>query len=72
MDFALIIIAIFFTVFIAVRVNRKSKEEDISAIEKALGKKAKMNMQPLQPGDVPDTYANVDDVLKNFNSVITQ
>ena len=39
----------------------------ISAIEKALGKKAKMNMQPLQPGDVPDTYANVDDLLKNFN-----
>jgi len=39
----------------------------ISAIEKALGKKAKMNMQPLQLGDVPDTYANVDDLVKNFD-----
>jgi len=39
----------------------------INAIEKALGKKAKMNMKPLQPGDVPDTYANVDDLVKNFN-----
>ncbi len=39
----------------------------ISALEKALGKKAKMNMKPLQPGDVPDTYANVDDLVKNFD-----
>ena len=39
----------------------------ISALEKALGKKAKMNMLPLQPGDVPDTYADVEDLIKNFN-----
>ena len=39
----------------------------ISALEKSLGKKAKMNMLPLQPGDVPDTFANVDDLVKNFN-----
>lgn len=39
----------------------------ISALEKALGKKAKLNMLPLQPGDVPDTFANVDDLVKNFN-----
>ena len=39
----------------------------IAALEKALGKKAKMNMLPLQPGDVPDTYANVDALVKNFN-----
>ncbi len=39
----------------------------ISALEKALGKKAKMNMKPLQPGDVPDTYADVDDLFKNFD-----
>lgn len=32
----------------------------ISAIEKALGKKAIKNMLPLQPGDVEETYANVD------------
>ena len=39
----------------------------IKALEKALGKKAKMNMKPLQPGDVPNTFANVDDLIKNFN-----
>lgn len=31
----------------------------IKAIEKALGKEAKMKMLPLQPGDVPDTHADV-------------
>jgi len=39
----------------------------IKAIEKALGKKAKINFLPLQPGDVPDTYANVNDLEKKFN-----
>ncbi len=38
----------------------------ISALEKALDKKAKMNMKPLQPGDVQDTYADVGDLVKNF------
>ena len=33
--------------------------EYIGCIEKALGKKAEMNLLPLQPGDVPDTYADV-------------
>jgi len=32
----------------------------IEILEDCLGKKAKKNMLPLQPGDVPDTYANVD------------
>jgi len=32
----------------------------ISLLEDCLGKKATMNMLPLQPGDVPDTYANVE------------
>lgn len=32
----------------------------IGCIEKALGRKAKMNFLPLQPGDVPETYADVD------------
>ena len=36
----------------------------IAALEKCLGKEAKKNMLPLQPGDVPDTWADVDD-LKN-------
>lgn len=36
----------------------------ISALEKALGKKAKINFLPLQAGDVPDTYANVENLKK--------
>ncbi|MGB8353568.1 MAG: SDR family NAD(P)-dependent oxidoreductase [Chthoniobacteraceae bacterium] len=34
--------------------------ELIAQIEKALGKKANINRQPEQPGDVPLTYANID------------
>ena len=37
----------------------------IGAIEKALGKKANKNMLPLQPGDVPATYADVDDLVND-------
>jgi len=39
----------------------------IDALEKTLGKKAKINFLPLQPGDVPDTFANVDNLNKKFN-----
>ena len=39
----------------------------IDALEKALGKKAKINFLPLQPGDVADTYANVDNLSRKFN-----
>ena len=39
----------------------------IGAIEDALGKKAEKEFLPLQPGDVPDTYANVDDLVKDLN-----
>ena len=39
----------------------------IAALEKALGKKANMEMLPLQPGDVPDTYADVADLVEQFN-----
>jgi UDP-glucuronate 4-epimerase len=39
----------------------------IGAIEKALGKKADMEMLPLQPGDVPDTYADLDDLVEQFH-----
>lgn len=38
----------------------------IGAIEKALGKKAEMDLLPLQPGDVPDTYADVADLVEDF------
>lgn len=39
----------------------------INALENALGKKAKINFLPLQPGDVQDTYANIDNLKKKFN-----
>lgn len=39
----------------------------INALEKTLGKKAQINFLPLQPGDVPDTYANVDNLQEKFN-----
>ena len=39
----------------------------IGAIEQALGIKAEKELLPLQPGDVPDTYADVDDLVKEFN-----
>ena len=32
----------------------------ISCIENALGKTAEKNFLPMQPGDVPHTYANID------------
>lgn len=35
----------------------------ISTIEQALGKTAEKNMMPMQPGDVPETYAEVQDLM---------
>ncbi len=34
----------------------------IGAIEDCVGKKAEMNLLPLQPGDVPDTWADTEDL----------
>ena len=39
----------------------------INAIEKALGRKAKKNMLPIQLGDVPATYADVTDLIEDVN-----
>ena len=39
----------------------------IEAIEKEVGKTAQKNMLPLQPGDVPATYANVNDLVSELN-----
>lgn len=39
----------------------------IAALEKALGKTAKKHFLPLQAGDVPNTYADVTDLVKQFN-----
>lgn len=38
----------------------------IAAIEKALGLEAEKDFLPLQPGDVPDTFADVDDLVKDL------
>jgi UDP-glucuronate 4-epimerase len=39
----------------------------IGVLEKVLGKKAITEFLPLQAGDVPDTYANVDDLFEQFH-----
>ena len=38
----------------------------IETIEKCLNKKAIKNLLPLQPGDVPDTYADVSELVDDF------
>jgi UDP-glucuronate 4-epimerase len=37
----------------------------IGVLEDCLGRKAKKNLLPLQPGDVPETYADVDDLAED-------
>jgi len=39
----------------------------IEALEKKLGKTAKKNMLPIQAGDVPSTYANVEDLIADLD-----
>ena len=39
----------------------------IEALESALGIKAQKDFLPIQPGDVPDTFANIDDFVKEFD-----
>ena len=39
----------------------------IQALEKSLGKKAKINYLPLQPGDVPDTCSNSENLKMTFD-----
>jgi UDP-glucuronate 4-epimerase len=39
--------------------------EYIRVLEEKLGKKAVLNLLPLQPGDVPDTFANVDALMRD-------
>jgi len=39
----------------------------ISAIEEQLGKTAEKEYLPLQPGDVPDTYADVDQLIQDVH-----
>ena len=39
----------------------------IKALELALGREAKKEMLAIQPGDVPDTWANVDELVKQID-----
>jgi len=39
----------------------------IEVLENALGMKAKKNLLPMQPGDVPDTYADVDALIQDVH-----
>ena len=39
----------------------------ISTIEQALGRRAQKNLLPMQPGDVPDTFSDVDPLASDFD-----
>ena len=39
----------------------------IQVLESCLGKTAQKNMLPMQPGDVPETYADVDDLMQDIS-----
>jgi len=41
--------------------------EVVRLLEEAIGKKAKRELLPMQPGDVPATYADVDDLMRDVN-----
>lgn len=49
--------------------NNKPVEllEVVRLLEEAIGKKANRELLPMQPGDVPATYADVDDLLREVN-----
>jgi UDP-glucuronate 4-epimerase len=37
----------------------------IEVLEQTLGRKAEKKLMPLQPGDVPATYADIDDLARD-------
>ncbi len=41
--------------------------EVVRLMEEAIGKKAKRELLPMQPGDVPATYADVDDLMREVD-----
>lgn len=47
--------------------NKEKLLRYIQVLEECLGKRADKNLLPMQPGDVPATYANVDELVKNFD-----
>lgn len=46
--------------------NKEKLLRYIEVLENCLGLKAKMNMLDMQPGDVPATYADVDDLVRDL------
>jgi len=38
----------------------------VQLLERELGRKARIELLPMQPGDVPETCANVDDLMRDF------
>ncbi len=47
--------------------NKQRLLRYIQILEECLGKKADKNFLPMQPGDVPATFANVDDLVRDFD-----
>ncbi len=47
--------------------NKERLLRYIEVLEGCLGRKAEMNFMEMQPGDVPATYANVDDLVNDFD-----
>ncbi len=46
--------------------NPVELKEYVSTLESALGKTARKELLSLQPGDVPDTFVNVEDLMENL------
>lgn len=47
--------------------NKEKLMRYIEVLEECLGKKAEKNFMDMQPGDVPATYADVDDLVADFD-----
>ena len=47
--------------------NKTSLQNFIATIETAMGKKAIKEMYPIKQGDVPITFANIDDLILDYN-----
>ena len=47
--------------------NPVELSEVVRLLEEAIGKKAKRELLPMQPGDVPATYADVDDLMREVD-----
>ena len=46
--------------------NTESLQDFITTIEEAMGKKVIKEMYPMQQGDVPRTFADVDKLIKDY------